>query len=154
MKICIFFFFFWVQILVLKHLLNLKLTSISMKRDKISPTHRFLVQSLELHGFAIDFKKFVEYKTNDGTSHFLCFHWLLKASLKMYFNWQCYWNQFTTKTLVSIDKNIFLNTTDWLKIYKIFHKALFSVITKDCFQNKFKFITEDQFTEHMNITTW
>jgi hypothetical protein len=26
-------------------------------------------------------------------------------------------------------------------------------IRKDCFQNKSKFITEDQFTEHMNITT-
>ncbi len=27
-------------------------------------------------------------------------------------------------------------------------------IRKDCFQNKSKFITEDQFTEHMNITTY
>ncbi len=27
-------------------------------------------------------------------------------------------------------------------------------IRKDCFQDKSKFSTEDQFTEHMNITIW
>jgi hypothetical protein len=27
-----------------------------------------------------------------------------------------------------------------------------NIIRKDCFQNKSKFITEDQFIKHMNIT--
>jgi hypothetical protein len=52
-------------------------------------------------------------------------------------------------------KNILTIVSDdrkWSLYYKCSLTPSLS-IRKDCFQNKSKFITKDQFTEHMNITT-
>ncbi len=40
----------------------------------------------------------------------------------------------------------------WEKIWLFFNFVKIIILEKTCFQNKSRFITEDQFTKHMNIT--